>query len=61
MIKKRLKLKKSIKILLIDILQFILIININKISLNSLYNELYYNIIIILSIITLEITKNIIE
>lgn len=59
--KKRLKLKKSIKVLLIDVLQLYIILKINTISINNLYNTLYFNIILIILIITLEIEKNIID
>ena len=59
--KTRLKLKKGVKVLLLDIIQLILIININNISINNLYNTLYFNVILIILVISLEITKNIIE
>lgn len=55
------KLKKSVKIIILDIIQILLITRINTISLNNLYNELYFNICIIIFIIILEVIKNIID
>ena len=53
------KLKKSIKIIILDIMQLVLITRYNNISINSLYNELYFNICIIILVIILEVIKNI--
>lgn len=53
------KLKKPIKIILLDIIQLVLITKYNNISINSLYNEIYFNICIIIFIIILEVIKNI--
>ena len=55
------KLKKSIKIILLDVLQLVLITRINTFSLNDLYNELYFNICIIILIIILEVVKTLVN
>lgn len=52
-------LKKSIKMILLDIIQLVLITRLNTYSLNTLYNELYFNICIIILVIILEVIKNI--
>lgn len=59
--RKKLRLKKSIKTLILSIIQLVIICNINNYSINDLYNELYFNIIFITSIIFIEIIKNIID
>jgi hypothetical protein len=43
--------------ILINILQLYLILNINNISINNLYNTLYFNICTILFVIVLELIK----
>ena len=55
------KLKKSIKIILLDILQLVLITKINTHRINDLYNELYFNICFIALIIILEVIKSLVN
>ena len=57
----KMKLKKSIKIILLDIIQLVLITRYNTISINNLYNELYFNICIIILIIILEVIKTLVN
>lgn len=58
---KKLRLKKSIKVVLLDIIQLILITRINTYRINDLYNELYFNICFIISIIILEVIKTLVN
>jgi hypothetical protein len=55
------KLKKPIKIILLDIIQLVLITRINTYRINDLYNELYFNICIIILIIILEVIKTLVN